>query len=133
MANNGKKVCVPIMERESNEVDELEARIRKIQANCDHDFRLIEEPELRETRVSGVFMGKVRIFGAPRMTLVCLKCNKAKETNILEICPRCLGSMKRGECLGAVSREKYFEGGSSFSSITLYYCPNCNFTVASDE
>ena len=129
MVNNNRKACVPIKERELNEVDKLETRIKEIQDNCDHDFRLTEEPKLRETRVSGVFVGSVKGFGAPRMTLVCLKCSKVKETNVSEICPRCLGSMKPGKCLRAGSREKYFEGRYLYYSITLSYCPNCNFIV----
>jgi len=138
MASDNKKACVPLEEREFNVVDQLKARIEKIQKNCDHDFRLIKEPKLSESLVRGVFVGPLKgpAQVSPSqcdMTLVCLKCSKEKWTSIISTCPRCLHSMGKREILGAGSRERYFGTEYLYFSAALSRCSNCGFTIAFDE
>lgn len=140
MGNEEKKgVCIPIKERELNEVDKLTAQILRIQEACDHDFRLAKEPKLHESLVKGVFVGHLEqgTLQVQRseleMVLVCLRCSEEKVASIIKTCPQCLCPMKEEWCQGAESREKYFGEEYLYYSATLSRCPNCGFTVASDE
>ncbi|NQV00592.1 MAG: hypothetical protein HQ537_00495 [Parcubacteria group bacterium] len=135
---NKEKVFVPVEEREPNEVDNLKEQITEIQEHCLHDFRLIKEPELKESLIKGVFVGHT--FGPTKigaseeqMALVCIKCSKEKETYIAKTCPRCLGPMREERCLGAGSREKYFGNKYLYHAVKLSRCLKCNFTIGSDE
>lgn len=119
----------------------MQAMIEEIQADCDHDFRLVKEPELSESLVEGVYVceieGMIRSLGRPEsetaLKLVCMKCSIAKDTDIGQTCPRCLSKMERGKCLGDGSRKEYFVSEYMHYSITLGSCTNCGFTVANDE
>ena len=108
MERSIEKVWVPLEEREPNEVDRLRGRIKNIQEACEHEFRAIEEPQLGESLVSGVYTGSVEgfrvgegvSFSATEMTLVCLHCGKQEEATIWETCPRCLSPMVEGHFWG---------------------------------
>ena len=133
-----KKVCVPIVERKPNKVDELQDWIKRIQKDCKHDFRLVKEPKLIESLVSGVFVGPVRgpikMFSSEtRMKLVCINCSKEKSASIVVICPKCLSPMREGRVLGYDSRKYYFGEEYLYFSILLQRCSKCSFTLASDE
>jgi hypothetical protein len=124
-----------------NEVDRLQARIAKIQGDCDHDWRLIKKPELIESFVPGVFVGRRDPVGiAPEMRLICMRCSKRLVTSIIERCPKCLSPMSEGglysiEDDGTFSRKKYFGQEYLYNAIRLHRCTNtkCDFVVASDE
>lgn len=137
MINNKKKVFIPPEKRKPNKVDELQTQIKRIQESCDHDFRLVKEPKLSPSLVAGVFVGSVEgpaevSRSDIELQLVCMKCSKKKETNILVTCPKCLSPMKKGECLGAGSRKRFFGKEYLYYSILPSRCPNCNFRIASD-
>ncbi len=134
------EVCIPVEDRVPNWVDTLNLQIKQIRKSCKHDFRLIKRPELQESLVPGVMVGKtegpVKVGGRSEMTmtLVCLHCSEEKETTIMETCPRCLGKMKMApHNLGAGSREKYFGCDHLYFSIRYSCCQNCGLTIASDE
>ncbi len=135
MASGNKKVCISM--RELNEVDKLEERIRTIQENCDHDFRLFNKPKLSKSLVRGVFVGGLRgpaqVSCSECMTLVCLKCSEKKVESVIYTCPRCLRSMGEAKCLGAGSREKYFGRSYYYYAAAVARCSNCDFAIAFDE
>lgn len=116
-----------------NEVDRLKARIKEMQDNCYHNFRLKEKPKLRKTLVRGVFVGSVKHSNSTPITLICIKCSKEKETDISETCPKCLSPMEKKISLGGESRKEYFGEQYLYFAIELSRCTKCNFTIASDE
>lgn len=127
------------MKAKLNEVDSLQAQIEKIQKHCDHDWRLIEEPELRQSLVPGVFIGEMARSGmATEMILICTKCSKRLVTSITARCPYCLSPMREGglhsiEGDGTFSRKKYFGRKYLYYAIRLHHCTKCDFSTASDE
>ena len=142
MMNTKKKDCIPIEERKQNEVDELKARIKKIQEDCQHDWRFTKKPELRKSFVPGVFIGNMTTPSGmsypTEISLACMKCSKKLVASITAICPLCLGSMDKGglytvENDGKSSREKYFGEYLAYYAIRIYHCNNCGCAVASDE
>lgn len=122
-----------------NQVDKLKVRIAEIQGHCDHDWKLKEIPELRESLVSGVFIGKREPLGtAIRITLICTKCSVRMDTLITIRCPYCLSSMREigfytTEDDGTTSYKKYFGKDSLCFAIRLHRCTKCSFRVVSDE
>jgi len=134
-----KRVCIPIEERELNQVDKLKTQIKEIQENCKHDWKLINKPELRKSLVPGVFVGKTEPGGmAPEMILICTKCSQRLETSIISRCPYCLSPMREGglytvENDGTFSRKKYFGREYLYYAIRLHHCTKCDFWTASDE
>lgn len=134
MTDVEKKICIPIEERQLNKVERLGNIIKRIQENCEHDFRLIKELELNESLVSGVFvgslMGPAEVSSDIKMELVCLNCSKKKTTTALNTCPKCLSSMKEGDLFG---RKAYFGKDYRSYSVRIQQCLRCSFKVASDE
>ncbi|MFC1595193.1 hypothetical protein ACFL3E_02070 [Patescibacteria group bacterium] len=133
----------------SNRVDSLLARIReiqseirKIQSNCQHDFRLLKNilRTLRESKVKRVYI----LFNAEEcadetedsiaLLVKCLKCSKVQYIDSVcnKICPVCLGKMQEGECEGAGSRKKYFDHSHLYYSATRYTCSQCGFIGVAD-
>jgi hypothetical protein len=132
------KICLPLEAREPNEVDKLNLRVKQIQQNCRHDFKLTKEPRLQESLVRGVIAwekGPHTLAGfSGSLTLVCTKCSKEKGATITDICPRCLGKMKKDPAtLGAGSRKKYFGKAYFYYSVILYRCQDCGLVVAAEE
>ena len=131
-----RPVFVPAEERELNEVDNLNARIKTIQETCEHDFRLIREPNLIASLVRGVFVGSLAPARAassePYLVLVCLKCSKEESRSITSTCPQCLKPMGEAQCLGAGSRVRYFGQEYVYYSVAISYCTKCSFALASD-
>lgn len=137
-----KRLWIPIGGRKQNRVDGLHLKIKQIQKKCKHDFRILGKPRLTESLVPGIYVGFVAMGGGTRgirgipscieQKLVCLKCSKEKIANIVETCPKCLGSMKQGEVQGVYSRIQYFGEDYLYYSIVLSKCSNCGFTIASD-
>lgn len=118
-----KPVCVPLDQREPTKVDELQAQIKAIRDNCEHDFRLIKEPELQETNVPNVFAG------GWELTLVCTKCSKKNITSTSGICPKCLSKMGESIPLGAGSYERYWGHEDGYYSLARRRCtnPDCEY------
>jgi len=122
-----------------NEVDGLKERIKKIQDNCEHNWKVIKKPKLTLSCVPGVFIGdKARSADASEMTLICTKCSKQLVQSITTRCPKCLSPMKKGalhgiEDDGTYSRKKYFGKEYLYYAIRIYGCTKCYFRVASDE
>jgi len=137
--------CVPMTEREPNEVDRLRVKIKEIQTACTHDFKLVKEIKLKESLIPGVFVGTSGRGGLSRkildhgeiqteFTVVCTKCSKEVNCHITEVCPRCLGNMSKGELEGGTnSRERFFGVQNGYYAIELFFCKGlCGFIVASD-
>lgn len=133
-----KDAYIPIKDREPNEVDVLELKIKRIRETCEHDFRLVKNLKLQSI-LSGIIVGKLEGptevgHSELEMTLVCLKCSEEKETTIMKTCPRCLGKMiKHPYSLGGGSREKYFGCAYLYFAVALSHCQDCGLRVASDE
>jgi hypothetical protein len=51
-----RRQIVPISEREENEVDRLLRQNKGIRDSCKHDFRLLEKPNLKKSKVTDVFV-----------------------------------------------------------------------------
>ena len=122
-----KEICVPIESRGLNEVDCLTDKIKLIQENCSHDWRLTEPLYLRESLVEGVFI----LYDAStdrhkaKSVLRCQECSKEKEFNFRETCPHCLGEMREGAKAGM--REFYFGRDYLYYGAFPYYCVKCGF------
>ena len=121
-----------------NEVDSLERQMKEIQDNCEHDWKLVEKPELIKSLVPGVFIGRREPGGfASEMTLICTKCSKRLKTSIISRCPYCLSPMREGFLQitegGISSRKRYFGREYLYYVIRLHHCTKCEFRTASDE
>ena len=125
------------VDRLKKQIDGLETKIAKIQGRCRHDFRLTKRPELTryESKVKGVFIdfNAAGRDGRPTIHFRCLLCSKEVSARISVVCPRCLGKMEEGQCMGAGSREKYFGEPHLYYSVKPSTCRDCGFTVVSDE
>jgi len=135
------EVYVPLNRRTPNAVDHLkkqidglEQKVAEIQKSCKHDFRLTEEPKLRESKISGVFIGfDQQLNFRPVLHLRCLRCSKEKDAPIILVCPRCLGVMKQKPSTDVNPRDRYFGEPHLYYSVKPSTCRDCGFTVVSDE
>ena len=50
------EIFILINQRKQNEVDKMESKIRLIQEECDHEWRLIKPVYLRETLIKKIFI-----------------------------------------------------------------------------
>jgi hypothetical protein len=125
-------LVMPLKARRPNEVDKLLQQAKRIQALCDHNFRLLEEPSLTESKVAGVYIannaeGRTGIFS---LKLRCLNCSIEKISNIASTCPWCLSAM--GE-YGIEGREKYFGHNYQYYAAKVRGCEaSCGFKAVSD-
>ena len=130
------KVCVPLEERPRNNVDKHYKYIEDIQYCCSHDFRFLEPPELRESKVPGVFIifqaDWGGVAGPEEVKLQCLYCSLEKVWVPLHLCPKCLyeGEFKKSELQ---RREIYFGEGYGYYRARPCSCPKCGFQIVADE
>lgn len=131
---------IPESKRNLNKVDDLLLQVDKFQSACEHDFRSLELPELKESLVKGIYIGHLA-YGQlyiPSSKLRCIDCSVEKTESVESVCPYCLGEMKEGQLHvvepdGMNSRARYFGSAYIYYSVRLRHCFACNFTIASDE
>lgn len=121
--------CIPYKGREPNEVDYHLAIIRKIQKDCQHDFRLLRghkyDNYIHESKVPGVFLIARTTWGEVHEEVVeCLLCNLRKEIFFGDTCPKCLGDLMKD---GLEDRRKYWGWRFLGYKARLVHCPNCGF------
>ncbi len=131
------RVCIPLEERSRNNVDRYLRNIEEIQGYCEHDFRFLEPPDPRESKVKGVFIileaDWNRVIRPRGEWLQCLLCSFQKIWNPFCVCSRCLWEGKF-EKLDLYRREVYFsESYSCFRRARLYRCPKCELQMVADE
>ncbi len=131
------RACIPLEERPRNDVDRHHRYIEDIQYCCEHDFRFLEPPDLRESEVKDVFIAFQADWRSPtepeEVKLQCMHCSLQKVWDSLETCSRCLyeGGFEKSDFLHG--RALYFGEGYSYYRVRLYKCPKCGFQMVSDE
>ncbi|MBI2058114.1 MAG: hypothetical protein HYT63_04025, partial [Candidatus Yanofskybacteria bacterium] len=131
------RACVPLEERPRNDVDIYLRNVEEIQHNCKHDFRFLEPPDLRESKVKDVFIAFQAdwdpLTEPKKVKLQCLRCSLQKVCDSLETCFRCLyeGGFEKSDFLHR--RGTYFGEGYSYYRVRLYKCPKCGLQMVADE
>lgn len=132
-----------------NKVDRLLAEAKRIQNECQHQFKIVTPPTLLESLVEDVYVGEAHTaLRFPKednrnlqkyninFSLLCSRCSLMKRTTILVTCPKCLSPMSKWDQLN-INREKYFGIDYIYYAIRLFSCAAIceipNFTVATDE
>lgn len=129
---------IPLSERSRNNVSVLEEKILAIQKSCEHDFRLLEPHDMKESKVPQVYEIQTD-FLAPhagvgqfhrKYTLRCMACNLVKKVSASDICLRCFKKINNET---VEPYEKYFRGSTNTLVSNLHQCSSCDFSTVSRE
>ena len=96
------RACIPLEERPRNDVDIYLKTIEEIQGCCNHDFRFLEPPDIRESKAKGVFIiyqaDWRQLTELKEVKLRCLHCSLQKTWDPQLVCFKCLyeGKFEKG-------------------------------------
>ncbi|MEK7654417.1 MAG: hypothetical protein AAB345_04050 [Patescibacteria group bacterium] len=124
-------------------IKELQKQISEIRNQCSHVWEKVKLPDLKETLVAGVYVGRYEgSIAVPEPTdtnfkCVCKKCKKDISDDITQTCPNCLVKLKdeeryTGGSVDIRNRKDYFGKDYSYYGVYIKACPKCNFQVACD-
>lgn len=113
-------------------VDQLIEEIKKIQRECKHKFKVIEWPDLPESRVKSVFIAydsadPACYFGDVKIK--CRHCSVERKNSAYRLCLKCGAAMVKVS--SPISRREYFKGQREDHTAFLFQCKNqrCDFQV----
>ena len=133
------KSVVPLKDRPINEVDEMQAKIARIQDCCEHNFRFLRKPKIRESLVPGVFILSDAQFAAytqaskhipSPVEVKCLSCNKVEYVSVFNVCPECLSKLEKVG--GLRLREEFYGCEHTYYAAQPLICPSCGFKGVKD-
>ncbi len=120
-----------------NKVEDLVKEIQTIQESCVHKWEVTGSSILRPSKVTGVHIGLdeslFTIGNFPKLDLKCEKYSTGKKTSSIRACPECLIPLKVREKLDPRGRECFLERDTFILGVRLSDCPQCKFSIVSDE
>ncbi len=133
------ELVVPIEKRSLTGVQRSFGEIAKLQKDCEHDFKYLTPPDLKESLVAGVFIGG-SASGYVELEACCLKCSKLILFHPHKTCPRCFKPMNDFKAAEQHGNWKHLEDRLKYRSKNLGYyvavvhsCPNCHLQVVVDQ